>query len=102
MVLAHRVGIYVSRPELVAEVARALAERYGGATAVPARGFWVAEDGRLVEDPTTLVYSNCSEPPSIEELQSWAQELAKAWREEAVAVERDGVLILGYAAEAVA
>ena len=82
----------------MAEVARVLAERFGGATALPGRGFWVSQTGDLVEDPTTYVFAACAEGVALEEAETMARAWAAAWGEEAVAVEVDGALVLGFAA----
>lgn len=100
MLLPHRFTVYVPRPELVEGVARTLVERFGGATAIPARGYWVDSTGTLVEDPTTLVYSATHDPVTVEEAEALARSWAEAWGEEAVAVEVDGMMVLGFAATA--
>lgn len=43
----------------VERVARLLSECFGGATSSPARGYWVAQDGALVAEKTTMVFAYC-------------------------------------------
>lgn len=43
----------------VERVARLLSECFGGATASPVRGYWVAENGALVAEKTTMVFAFC-------------------------------------------
>lgn len=65
--LRHRVAIYVpgtngvntaaDNSEYVRRAAALLSDAFGGATATPARGFWMSESAGLVEEKTTIVYA---------------------------------------------
>ena len=43
--------------EYVQRTKRFLAEKFGGATAIPSEGAWITSDGLLVEENTTLVFA---------------------------------------------
>jgi hypothetical protein len=98
--MTHKVAIYAPRPELVSEVARMLCEEFGGATALPGRGFWIDCQGRLVEDPTTVVFAFTDREQDTAGWVQVAADLAESWGEQCVAVEVNGGLELGYAANA--
>ena len=65
--LRHRVAIYVpgtdgvntaaDNSEYVRRAAALLSDAFGGATATPARGFWMSESAGLVEERVTIVYA---------------------------------------------
>lgn len=68
---------------------------FGGATAVPATGAWVAKKG-LVKERIQIVYSFASESTLHEHLQTvldMAQEICVAMQQESVAVEVHGKLM---------
>lgn len=93
--LTHRIAVYVPRAELVEAVARTLAAWFGGATALPTgQGYWLDDDGNLVQDPTTLVYANTDTEPDPDTLTAWARTLAQGWGEHTVAIEINGALYL--------
>lgn len=105
--LSHRIAVYVPSTtqvelELTADEhehwvrtsLRTLSALFGGATALSAHGGWVTDQGNLVVETVTVVYSFAGDF-SVSQLQA-VRQLAAAIREtlgqEAVAVEIDGEL----------
>jgi hypothetical protein len=106
--LKHRVEVYVpgtlgdqeldtiEHKRWVRTALRTLAVLFGGATAIPAQGSWVDNQGQLIVETVTLVYSH-TDTLSIAQLRA-VHQLAAALRnklnQEAVAVSVDGTLYL--------
>lgn len=102
--LTHRVALYipgttqVKREMDVAEhdrwvraAMRTLSELFGGATAMPAIGAWLAADGELVTEGVTIVYAFARELDTAPVFE-FARRIKAALEQEAVAVEIDGTL----------
>lgn len=102
--LAHKVVLYlpgtrdvsVSLSEseiktLTEKAATFLSERFGGATAQQATGFYVAKDGSLVVERVTLVYCFAGRlsKDDRDTVNAFAAELASRLGQESVAVEVD-------------
>lgn len=69
-VLPHRVGIILPKnsndgipfgDSIVENVEIALSKQFGGATSHDANGSWISDDGKLIREPVTIVYSHVSE-----------------------------------------
>ena len=74
-------------------VARLLSECFGGATASPVRGYWVAENGALVAEKTTMVFAFCDTAAAekyIDDVVTLCNELKHEMGQEAVALEYNG------------
>ena len=50
----------IDNTEFVHEVMNRLSDMFGGATSTPAQGAWRAENGELVTEGITIVYSYCT------------------------------------------
>lgn len=77
----------------VERVARTLSACFGGATASPAQGFWVAEGGALVKESTTMVFAYCSTEDAekyLEDVVRLCVELKHEMTQEAIALEYNG------------
>ena len=77
----------------VERVARLLSECFGGATASPVRGYWVAENGALVAEKTTMVFAFCDTAAAekyIDDVVTLCNELKHEMGQEAVALEYNG------------
>ena len=77
----------------VERVARLLSECFGGATSSPARGYWVAQDGALVAEKTTMVFAYCDTAAAekyIDDVVTLCNELKHEMGQEAVALEYNG------------
>lgn len=77
----------------VERVARLLSECFGGATSSPARGYWVAQDGALVAEKTTMVFAYCDTAAAekyIDDVVTLCNELKHKMGQEAVALEYNG------------
>lgn len=105
--LANKVTLYIpsttdvdsklsedAAAEVVNRAARLLADRFGGATAVPAQGAWVAESGKLVVERITLVYAFSGKltTDDLESIKLFCEALKVELKQEAIAVEINGVL----------
>lgn len=105
--LDHRIAVYVpgtngvseaaDNTETVSAVAALFSGLFGGASAQPVRGYWTSAAGDLVEEKTTIVYSNCTG----EQLQQHGEriirvagEIKRDLHQEAVSVEIDGTLYI--------
>lgn len=105
--LEHRITVYVPGTtsvdqELTEEehaayvntTVKTLSELFGGATAQPAMGGWISDQGNLVTEPVTLVHSFAAEL-SVAQLQAvrqLAQSIARGLGQEAVAVVIDDAM----------
>ena len=68
---------------------------FGGATAQPAYGGWVAESGKLVTEKVTIVYANCTSEQleaNISECVEYARKLCKKMSQECISVRVNGKL----------
>lgn len=79
-----------------AEVKRVIGELsdlFGGATATPAMGGWRCENGDVVVEKTTIVYSFCTSEQAAEhfmEVYDICMRLKKDYHQEAVTLEYNG------------
>lgn len=98
--LNQRVAIYVpsttnvdevcDNNEMVQKTIRFLSEKFGGTTATKAVGGWVCENGKLVTEDVTIVYSFCTEQQLHTEahaLIEWCKMIKKEMKQEAVTLE---------------
>lgn len=79
----------------VNEVIGVLSGMFGGATAVPATGGYMADNGQLVIEPVYNVTAYCTSDSlaaNREELARVVDFYRNEWQQEAVAYEIDGVL----------
>lgn len=105
----HKVTLYVPGTTDVSETLSAaaanlyvesalrfLSSEFGGATALRADGSWIAQDGTLVVEQTTLVYAFAKELSTahLRAVKQFALDLKAALRQEAVGVEIDGDFFL--------
>lgn len=77
----------------VERVARTLSACFGGATASPAQGFWVAEGGALVKESTTMVFAYCSTEAAeryLEDVVRLCVQLKHEMGQENIALEYNG------------
>lgn len=77
----------------VERVARTLSNAFGGATATPAAGYWVSNDGALVAEKTTMVFAYCSTDDAekyIDDIVGLCYSLKKEMAQEAIALEYNG------------
>lgn len=104
---SHRVSIYVpgtqgvsgelsadARADVLNETLRLLGGLYGGATAVEARGAWVASDGTLVIETVTVVtsYTDKRDVAKARIVKRYCEQLRERLGQEAIAVEVNGKL----------
>lgn len=88
---------YIDNSEIVRGTARKMAAIFGGATAQKSTGYWVSDStGKLVEEATTIVYSNAAyigdnETAQIIEI---AQQLKNDLKQDAVSIEINNTLYL--------
>lgn len=79
----------------VERVARLLSECFGGATASPVRGYWVAGDSSLVAEKTTMVFAYCSSDDAekyIDDVVRECEALKREMGQEAIALEYNGAM----------
>lgn len=77
----------------VERVARLLSEAFGGATASPVSGYWVADDRSLVKEKTVMVFAYCTTEAAekyIDDVVSLCYELKQEMSQEAIALEYNG------------
>lgn len=77
----------------VERVARTLSACFGGATASPAQGFWVADSGSLIKESTTMVFAYCATDDAekyMEDVVRLCVELKHEMGQEAIALEYNG------------
>lgn len=77
----------------VERVARFLSEAFGGATASPVAGYWVAADKSLVTEHTTMVFAYCSTEQAeryIDDVVRLCYDLKVEMGQEAIALEYNG------------
>lgn len=55
------VGELIDNTEYVNRVATKLSNMFGGATATNSQGFYVSDEGNLIKENSTIVYSYCTE-----------------------------------------
>ena len=70
-----------------------LSDLFGGATATPSIGGWRCENGEVVVENTTIVYSFCTTDQAIKhagDVLAIAQRLCREYNQEAVTVEYNG------------
>lgn len=81
-----------NRPQVEA-VARLLSDCFGGATASPVKGYWVANNGDLVVENTTMVFAYCTTEQAtihMPEIIQKCRELKRDMGQEAIAMEYNG------------
>jgi hypothetical protein len=103
----HRVTLYIpstadvdepltesAAKEVVNRAQRFMATLFGGATVIAAAGSWMTEDGQLVSEPITLVYSftDTLTTDVLVQIRAFAAALKAELKQEAIAVEIDGGL----------
>ena len=74
-------------------VARFLSEAFGGATAAPCAGYWVAADKSLVAERTTMVFAYCSTEQAekyMDDVVRLCYRLKVEMSQEAIALEYNG------------
>lgn len=106
--LSNRVALYVpsttavdqpldesTAEQFVSRSLRLMSELFGGATALPASGGWVASDGKLVTERVTIVYSFTGDltTEDLMKIKFFVESLKAEMRQEAIAVEINGRLI---------
>lgn len=77
----------------VERVARLLSEAFGGATASPVAGYWVADDNSLIKEKTTMVFAFCDTAAAekyIDDIVTMCYELKHEMGQEAIALEYNG------------
>lgn len=81
--------------EVVNRSLRLFSDLFGGATAVPASGAWVASDGELVVESVTIVYSFSGEltTDSLTKIKLFCEALKAELGQEAIALEVNGALV---------
>lgn len=105
--LSARVAVYVpgtngaateaDNSEYIKRTAAQLSEYFGGATAQECRGFWVSDTAGLIEEKTTVVYSNAT-PADLEahaaDILTIAEALKEELNQEGISVEINGALFI--------
>lgn len=105
--LTARVAVYVpgtnganteaDNSEYIRRTAAQLSEYFGGATAQECRGFWVSDKHGLIEEKTTVIYSNAT-PADLEahaaDILTIAEALKEELKQEAISVEINGALFI--------
>ena len=79
--------------EQVNKVMKSLSVLFGGSTATPAFGAWVCEDGNLVTEKVTIVYSYCTSDQATEHIDKVVkicEDLKKEMNQEAITLEYNG------------
>lgn len=79
----------------VERVARMLSAAFGGATASPVAGYWVADDNSLVREHTTMVFTYCDTAAAekyIDDVVTLCYELKQEMSQEAIALEYNGAM----------
>ena len=77
----------------VERVAAMLSTCFGGATASPVRGYYVADDGRLVAERTTMVFAFCTTEDADRHMDAVVElcaALREEMRQECIALEYNG------------
>ena len=77
----------------VKEVLKELSTLFGGATATEAFGAWVCDNGELVTEKVTIVYSFCTSEQAREHIQGVVkicEELKKEMNQESITLEYNG------------
>jgi len=75
-------------------IARELSGLYGGCTSVPSTGYYVSNDGQLIEERITIIKSYHNTPPgeALESARRIARELKIELSQESVTIEsNDGI-----------
>lgn len=103
--LRHRVAVYVpgtngvntaaDNSEYVRRAAALLSDAFGGATATPARGFWMSESAGLVEERVTIVYAYAGNEALEDQLGAvieFCEGMKEALKQEAISLELDSAL----------
>ena len=83
----------IDNTEEVKKVIGELSDLFGGATATPSIGGWRCENGEVVVENTTIVYSFCTTEQAIKhagDVLAIAQRLCREYNQEAVTVEYNG------------
>lgn len=78
--------------ELVVRVATHLTNLFGGATAVPAQGFYKSNAGNVVIEQVSIVYTFCDSLANLDEVAAFVAELRQEFGQESVAIIVDGGL----------
>lgn len=103
--LNHKVTIYIpgtvdantagNTSAYVTECAALLSECFGGATSTPVRGYWMSEAHGLITEDNNAVFAYAAQSALDEHLDDvvdFAVRMRDALKQEAVAVELDGVM----------
>lgn len=103
--LTDRVALYipttvnVNRPTdnsaTVAKVAREFSEMFGGATQADRIGYYLANNGELVKEAVTVIYSNTNRETleaNFSTVLKMAEDIRDEYRQEAVTVEVNGAI----------
>lgn len=105
--LTARVAVYVpgtngaaaesDNSEYIKRTAAQLSGFFGGATAQECRGFWVSDEHGLIEEKTTVIYSNAT-PADLEahaaDILTIAEALKEELNQEGISVEINGALFI--------
>lgn len=103
--LPHKVGITIPKNSndgipfgkgIVQSVVTEFAKEFGGATYHDASGAWINDEGELILEPVTIIYSNHDKDAdyAILFIENLASELKIELKQEAIAFEIDNVLYL--------
>lgn len=103
--LRHRVAIYVpgtngvntaaDNARYVKMAAATLSNLFGGATATPARGFWMSDAAGLVEERVTIVYAYAGNEALEDQLGAvieFCEGMKEELKQEAISLELDSAL----------
>lgn len=118
MVYSNRVALYVPStsdinkklpPESAARAVNAtmrlLSRLFGGATAMPANGAWLASNGELVVENVTIVYAYAAElgVETMNEIRYYASAMRRVLGQDAIALEiNSGLEFIDAASQLVA
>jgi hypothetical protein len=106
--MAHRIALYVpsttavdqamdsdTAQAVVDEALRLFSDLFGGATALPATGGWVADNGTLVTERITIVYAFADDlsPEALETIRQFCEQMKADLMQEAIAIEVNGRLL---------
>lgn len=105
--LTARVAVYVpgtngaaaesDNSEYIKRTAAQLSGFFGGATAQECRGFWMSDKYGLIEEKTTVIYSNAT-PADLEahaaDILTIAEALKEELKQEGISVEINGALFI--------
>lgn len=81
--------------KILAETLKTLSALFGGATATPAQGAWIAENGETIIEKIDIVYSFCTSEQAAEHFPAvlaLCEKIKREMNQEAISLEYNGQL----------